>query len=166
MPKPTPFKIISDIVSKTDHPWEYEPDLYEWTHRGIECVARRNMTHGAWCGYVDVPREVWESFRKLAFVADTEMYDSTIDGAINVHGGVTYSENSLDKDAFRVGFDCAHGGDLMPKVTASLRGYSIAVGDITPITIHDVYRDLPFVIAECESMVDQILEVTGGSTSN
>jgi hypothetical protein len=159
MSKPTPFKIISDIVSKADYPWEYEPDLYEWTHRGIECVARRNLTHGAWCGYVDVPREVWSVFK----VDD----DHSLDDRINVHGGVTYAENSLDKDAFRVGFDCAHGGDLMPKVTASLRGYSFAARDEdTPITIYDVYRDLPFVIAECESMVDQILAVTGGINNN
>jgi hypothetical protein len=160
MPKPTPFKIISDIVSKTTHPWEYEPDLYEWTHRGVECVARRNLTHGAWCGYADVPREVWSVFE---FRSAT----STLDDLIDVHGGVTYSENNLDKDAFRVGFDCAHGGDLMPKVSASLRGYSISTKyEDDPITIYDVYRDLAFVIAECESMVDQILTVTGGSTSN
>jgi hypothetical protein len=151
MPKPTPFKIISDIVSKTDHPWEYEPDLYEWTHRGVECVARRNLTHGAWCGYVDVPREVWSVFK-----ADD---DHSLDDRIDVHGGVTYSENSLDKDAFRVGFDCAHGGDKMPKI----RSGEVFMDKAFP---QDVYRDLAFVIAECESMVDQILAITGGSTSN
>jgi len=159
MSKPTPFKIISDIVSKTTHPWEYEPDLYEWTHRGIECVARRNMTHGAWCGYVDVPREVWEKFKILAFLANTEILDSAIDGAIDVHGGVTYSENSLDKDAFRIGFDCAHGGDKLPRI----RSGEVYMDKVFP---QDIYRDLAFVIAECESMVDQILAVTGGSTSN
>jgi len=150
MPKPTPFKIISDIVSKTTHPWEYEPDLYEWTHRGSECVARRNMTHGAWCGYVDVPREVWSVFK-----ADD---DHSLDDRIDVHGGVTYSENSLDKDAFRVGFDCAHGEDYLPKI-ADLTREIMYRKDERP-----TYRDLAFVIAECESMVDQILKVTGGST--
>jgi hypothetical protein len=154
MPKPTPFKIISDIVSKTTHPWEYEPDLYEWTHRGIECVARRNMQTGAWCGYVDVPREVWESFRILS-VNGTD----TLDDLINVHGGVTYSENSLDKDAFRIGFDCTHAGDKMPKM------FNAETPMANKIFENDVYRDLAFVIAECESMVDQILKVTGG-TSN
>jgi len=155
MPKPTPFKIISDIVSKTDHPWEYEPDLYEWTHRGIECVARRNMTHGAWCGYVDVPRKLWMRFNRARFDTMTE----SIEQLINVHGGVTYSENNLDKDAFRVGFDCAHGGDKMPKI----RSGEVFMDKAFP---QDIYRDLAFVIAECESMVDQILTVTGGSTSN
>ena len=152
MPKPTPFKIISDIVSKVDHPWEYEPDLYEWTHRGIECVARRNMTHGAWCGYVDVPHRMWESFRILS-VNGTD----TLDDRIDVHGGVTYSENSLDKDAFRIGFDCAHGGDKLPKI----RSAEVFMDKVFP---QDTYRDLAFVIVECESMVDQILKVTGGST--
>lgn len=150
MSKPTPFKIISDIISKTTHPWEYEPDLYEWTHRGVECIARRNMTHGAWCGYADVPREVWEKF-KTPTVNGTD----TLDELIDVHGGVTYSENILDKDAHRIGFDCAHADDYMPK----LRGTSISVGLYTEHQ-PDKYRDLSFVIVECESMVDQILRVT------
>lgn len=153
MPKPTPFKIISDIVSKTDHPWEYEPDLYEWTHRGVECVARRNLTHGAWCGYVDIPRAMWMKFNRNRFDTMTE----SIEQLITVHGGVTYSENNLDKDAFRVGFDCAHGGDFLPKINVTMN-----YGVESSLT----YRDLAFVIAECESMVDQILTVTGGSTSN
>ena len=161
MTKPTPFKIISDIVSKTTHPWEYEPDLYKWTYRGIECMADRNLTHGAWCGYVDVPREIWDKFMGLSLDLTNELDDQ-----INVHGGVTYSENILDKDAHRIGFDCTHGGDLMPKVTASLRGYSITLGDSETINTYDTYRDLAFVIAECESMVDQILAVTGGDVGD
>jgi len=152
MRKPTPFKIISDIVSKTDYPWEYEPDLYEWTHKGIECVARRNMTHGAWCGYVDVPREVWSIFK-----ADD---DHSLDDRIDVHGGVTYSENSLDKDAFRIGFDCAHGEDYLPKISNLTRDIMYHKDE------RPTYRDLPFVIAECESMVDQILAVTGGDVGD
>ena len=147
MPKPTPFKIISDIVSKTTHPWEYEPDLYEWTHRGIECVARRNMTHGAWCGYVDVPYENWIKYDTLAGV-------QSIDDLIEVHGGVTFNEYIFDKAAHRIGFECTHVGDKMPKLNHLANADS-----------GDTYRDLAFVIAECESMVDQILAVTGG-TSN
>jgi len=155
MNKPTPFKIISDIVSKTIHPWEYEPDLYEWTHRGIECVARRNMTHGAWCGYVDVPREMWESFRILS-VNGTD----TLDDRIDVHGGVTYSDNSLDKDAFRIGFDCSHGEDYLPKISNLTRDIMYHKDE------RPTYRDLAFVIAECESMVDQILKITGGNVGD
>ena len=152
MTKPTPFKIISDIVSKTTHPWEYEPDLYEWTYRGVECIARRNMTHGAWCGYVDVPREVWEKFR-VSIVKGIDQLDelNQLDDLIDVHGGVTYSEDNLDKDAHRVGFDCAHGGDLMPKIRHTEPHQDEP----------DTYRDLAFVMVECESMVDQILKVTG-----
>ena len=146
MSKPTPFKTISDIISKTTHPWEYEPDLYEWTYRGVECIARRNMSHGAWCGYVDIPREMWMRFNRNRF--DTMI--ESIEQLINVHGGVTYDEYVIDKNARRVGFDCAHGGDLMPKMR-----YTEPHQDEP-----DTYRDLAFVIAECESMVDQILRVT------
>lgn len=159
MPKPTPFKIISDIVSKTDRPWEYEPDLYEWTHRGVECMADRNLTHGAWCGYVDAPTAAYE---KLVIL--TNAYEKPEEEMLDVHGGVTYCALIMGRNVQRIGFDCAHGGDLMPKVTASLAGYSIAIGDMEPIHTYDTYRDLAFVIAECESMVDQILRVTGGST--
>lgn len=161
MSKPTPFKIISDIVSKTTHPWEYEPDLYEWAHRGIECVARRNMTHGAWCGYVDVPTGMYE---KLVIL--TNAYGKPEDEMLDVHGGVTYCALVVGRNVHRIGFDCAHGGDLMPKVSASLRGYSITLGDSETINIYDTYRDLAFVIAECESMVDQILAVTGGDVGD
>jgi hypothetical protein len=157
MSKPTPFKIISDIVSKTDHPWEYEPDLYEWTHRGIECVARRNMTHGAWLGYVDVPRRIWMKFNRARFDTMTE----SIEQLINVHGGVTYNEYILDKNARRVGFDCAHGGDKLPKIQPSKSLATVMKEKGIGVVEHEIYRDLAFVIAECESMVDQILKVTG-----
>ena len=141
MPKPTPFKIISDIVSKTTHPWEYEPDLYEWTYRGIECIARRNMQTGSWCGYVDVPYST--------------LVDEFIDQTLKVHGGVSYNEYILDKDAQRIGFDCTQVGDKMPKLNHLANADS-----------GDTYRDLAYVIAECESMVDQILEVTGGDVGD
>jgi hypothetical protein len=151
MKKPTPFKTISDIISKTTHPWEYEPDLYEWTYRGVECIARRNMQTGSWCGYVDVPRKLWMKFNRARFDTMTE----SIEQLITVHGGVTYSENSLDKDAQRIGFDCTHAGDRMPKM------FNAETPMSNKIFENDVYRDLAFVIAECESMVDQILKVTG-----
>jgi hypothetical protein len=83
----------------------------------------------------------------------------SIEQLITVHGGVTYDEYVVDKNARRVGFDCAHGGDLMPKI----RSGEVFMDEVFP---QDIYRDLAFVIAECESMVDQILAVTGGSTSN
>lgn len=146
MTKPTPFKIISDIVSKADHPWEYEPDLYEWTHRGIECIARRNMQTGSWCGYVDVPYST--------------LVDEFIDQTLKVHGGVSYNEYILDKDAQRIGFDCTHAGDKMPKM------FNVETPMSNKIFENDVYRDLAFVIAECESMVDQILAVTGGDVGD
>jgi len=155
MPKPTPFKIISDIVSKTDHPWEYEPDLYEWTHRGIECVARRNMTHGAWCGYVDVPTDAYE---KLVVI--TNAYKKSEEEMLDVHGGVTYCALIVGRDVQRIGFDCSHGEDYLPKISNLTRDIMYHKDE------RPTYRDLPFVIAECESMVDQILAVTGGDVGD
>ena len=154
MPKPTPFKIISDIVSKADHPWEYEPDLYEWTYRGIECMADRNLTHGAWCGYVDAPTNVYE---KLIIL--TNAYEKLEEEMLDVHGGVTYCALIVSRNVQRIGFDCAHGGDKLPKI----RSAEVFMDKVFP---QDTYRDLAFVIAECESMVDQILEVTNGDVGD
>ena len=155
MTKPTPFKIISDIVSKVDHPWEYEPDLYKWTYRGIECMADRNLTHGAWCGYVDVPTDAYE---KLVIL--TNAYKKSEEEMLDVHGGVTYCAIVVDKNVQRMGFDCAHGEDYLPRITNLTRDIMYHKDE------RPTYRDLAFVIAECESMVDQILKVTGGSTSS
>ena len=137
MTKPTSEKTIDDIITKTLRPWEYEPDFYEWDYRGMHCIARRNKSHGALCGYVDIPSELWNTNMVLANRASLE-------DTIDVHGGVSFNNYVIDKDAHRIGFDCAHAGDVLPVETFSAMNEG------------GVYRTLTFVIAECERMVDQI----------
>jgi hypothetical protein len=62
---------------------------------------------------------------------------------IKVHGGVTF-DDFCDDGKRRIGFDCAHCWDIAPFHTISYSG--------------GVYRDLEYVINECKSMADQIIE--------
>jgi hypothetical protein len=72
------------------------------------------------------------------------LIEANIDiGAIKVHGGVTFDEICED-GARRIGFNCAHCWDIVP-----FRPISYSNG---------VYRNLEYVINECKSIADQIIE--------
>lgn len=109
---------------------------------GLKCFAKRHPSMGHWCGYVSVP-----SGHRLHGKSYDEAYDAGHD--ISVHGGLTYAEDHapmLPSDgSWWFGFDCAHAGDPVP----SMRDH----GD-------DVYRDLAFVEAECESLAKQLSELS------
>jgi hypothetical protein len=105
-------------------PWRGEPDRVEWRKAdmpGIVMLAQRNA-FGAWCGYVGVPPE------NPAHGKDW----STIDGSLNVHGGLTYGaaceghichvpEPGEIEHLWWLGFDCNHGGDFAPGMVSTLR---------------------------------------------
>ena len=111
----------------------------QWNSRvGLACMALRHSTIGHWCGYVAVP-----AGHALYGKTDSEVYDSV---EIDVHGGLTYASDHSPRskpDGFWwVGFDCAHAGDLAPALGNSFSG--------------DVYRDIDFVVAECERLAAQL----------
>ena len=110
-----------------------EGDYYEWTNT-LKCFIQRNPMN-TWCGYTIIPK---------SFPIDFEQEIN-----INCHGGITYQSVNLDGDLV-VGFDCAHHGDLIPKLL-ELEGILINDKDIS------VYRDKQYVIDEVNSMVEQIL---------
>ena len=110
-----------------------EGDYYEWTNT-LKCFIQRNPMN-TWCGYTIIPK---------SFPIDFEQEIN-----INCHGGITYQSVNLDGDLV-VGFDCAHHGDLVPKLL-ELEGILINDKDIS------VYRDKQYVIDEVNSMVEQIL---------
>ncbi len=143
---PSPEKTISDIIAKTIRPWEYEPDLYEWKYKDMDCIARRNVSTGTWCGYVDIPSEKWAVLLKAL---PNKRIDE-VDDLLFVHGGITFGDYVLNKDVMRLGFDCAHAGDVLPKET------------FAALNEGGVYRTLDFVIFECERMADQIIELVDG----
>lgn len=111
----------------------------EWEYKGLKCVVIASDL-GHRCGYVNIPkgnrfhginyrdqvpgakpnlnRPTGESFTGLINVVcgnreGLEEFTSSLDGIIEVHGGLTYSENYLfeSKDGWWIGFDCGHCDD-------------------------------------------------------
>lgn len=132
-------------------PWDGEPDRVEWRSHGMPCLAVRNRM-GAWCGYVAVGAGHPDHGRDY----------SDVDA--DVHGGLTYSDRCAgpichvpkagEEDAvWWLGFDCAHAGDLVPALVATIgRGMFGA----------DRYRSLAYVRAEVERLAEQLAERAGG----
>jgi hypothetical protein len=121
-------------------PWQGEPDKVEFTHNGYPCVIMRGPL-GALNGYVAVPSGHPD------FGKDYDDVD------INVHGGLTYAEDSAPMAAadagWWFGFDCAHAGDIVP----GMNMYRTQRGDFG-----ETYKDLAYVRAEIESLVAQFEE--------
>lgn len=77
--------------------------------------------------------------------------------AINVHGGLTYSSDTLhgiDKDLFGelwwLGFDTMHSGDLKPLQSDIDRKYMHSES-------RDEYRDFEFVKEQTKSLAEQLI---------
>ena len=147
---------------KSDLPegeWMREVDKAQWrdAETGLACLVVRNHV-GCWCGYVGVTSEHpwWQC-----------SYD---DCDVDVHGGLTYAgwggggpEESrviryapLEDDPVEVvkerlgisslwwfGFDCAHSGDLCPRMT---RVYQQT----------GVYRTFAYVVDEVTILAKQV----------
>lgn len=112
-------------------PWQDEPDKVQWVDEatGLDCLALRAPTTGAWCGYVGVPPD-----HKLHGVPYQD-----VEEAFDVHGSLTFSERCQEgwpnpglgichvpypgrpDDIWWFGFDCAHAGDCTPAMEAKLR---------------------------------------------
>ena len=77
---------------------------------------------------------------------DAEILDMVL--AIDVHGGLTYSDDSApgkesEDDLWWFGFDCGHVGDYAPAMKNFYTG--------------GIYRDFEYVKAECISMAKQLV---------
>jgi hypothetical protein len=158
-------------------PWQGEVDKKQWTDpaTGLPCMIRRVSHHGAFCGYVGVPRG------HPAYEVDEDDLD------LHAHGGVTFSgkcspgpedrdichkvEPGEDDDTWWLGFDCGHAYDLMPAMNALYRrrGEPTALEQflhdlyalklpINPLTERgDVYRTQVYVEAECADLAQQLM---------
>jgi hypothetical protein len=116
-----------------DRPWEQEPQqAEEWVDAdtGYECSIWRNPNMGHLCGYITVG-------------ADHPWYSLGYDEVdVDVHGGLTYS----DKGEF--GFDCAHAGDLVPKMYALKGGHYSG----------ETYKGMGYVVGELIKLAKQAKE--------
>jgi hypothetical protein len=142
-----------------DGPWQAEPDKVQWRDEatGLPCLAKRGNPHfGNWCGYVGVPEA------HPLFKTDGE--------GLVVHGGITFTGTCDDgpeaetichipepgepDHVWWFGFDCGHFRDFMP----GLRAIEIGRG-YEPLPEPDViYKDLGYVVRECEDLARQLIE--------
>jgi hypothetical protein len=161
-------------------PWIDEPDRRLWKHEGVDCLMKRNMSFGSWCGYVGVkPGHPWYekelTLGSYCYTCDGDGKDEAGETCAkckgipapespDVHGGCTY--NSLcdgdeedgichvpdpgDTDhVFWVGFDCGHSMDLAPGM------------DMGGLSMGGTYKDVPYVIEQCEQLAEQAKRLAG-----
>jgi hypothetical protein len=131
--------------------WDNEPERTEWkSEAGFPCISLRAGSAGALCGYVGVPPgHPWHG----------KSYEDLESSTIQVHGGVTYASPCQGEvchvaapgepdDVWWLGFDCAHAFDYCPGFADSGRKRLDC----------EVYRNLAYVKAECESLAAQAKE--------
>lgn len=110
---------------------------------GLRCVAWRHPDLGFLCGYVGVPKD-HPAYGRL-----------DLDDAVDVHGGVTFSELGICADRFAddpflwyLGFDCGHAWDVVPALPMLS-----SIGETE-------YRNFDYVRRECEHLARQLSEMT------
>jgi hypothetical protein len=119
-----------DMSELPNGEWSGEPDLLEFEAFGFKCQAKRHDNLGHLCGYITVGADhPWYSLG----------YDQ-ID--VRVHGGLTYSEEG------KHGFDCAHAGDLVPKMN-HLKGGHYS---------DETYKGMGYVVGELIKLAKQAKE--------
>jgi hypothetical protein len=119
--------------------WEIEPVLPPFEVCGYLCEIKRHDRLGHLCGYVTVP------FGHPAYTLT--YFDPLLEG-IEVHGGLTYSDNG------KHGFDCAHGWDYVPTVDSSLK--SLGHASDSPMSSAANYKTLGFVVDQVISLAVQL----------
>lgn len=118
-------------------PWANEPDREEWTSAGgSRCVVRR-LDMGCWAGYIAI--DLGHPWHGLTWEEVPAV----------VHGGCTHTGplGALEPSSqWWIGFDCCHGGDLVPAL----------MGMLPPSVLRGVeYRDLAYVRKETSELAAQ-----------
>lgn len=137
-----------------EKPWESEPDVVSRDSGAYHVIAYRNPQMKHFCGYVGV-RKTHPLYGK--HYDDKELWET------HVHGGLTFSDKARFSDVFKnkcwyFGFDCAHAGDLVPKM-AEIRSKMPYEDEFVSLFSGDEYRDLHYVQSELESLVGQLKDV-------
>lgn len=163
-------------------PWQDEFDKAQWedADTALPCLIVRGPS-GALCGYVGVPEgHPW--YRREYSYVDAD-----------AHGGLTFSSHCVEKEhgdddesegichipgpgdpdnVWWLGFDCAHGGDYMPRfekdtkkshdmfLSATVLPPSDEFRDslrrVEEYYMSGKYRDVPYVKNECADLARQI----------
>jgi len=124
---------------------------------GLCCVAVRHPLFGTWCGYVCVPEGHplhGKHPRKVRVI---------------VHGGMNYTgpacqQTRVEKPGhWWFGFDCAHGGDLVPSTKALALLFDLpdeTAALLRRMEAHEVYRTLGYVREQCIKLAGQLDAIT------
>lgn len=170
--------------------WRTETVPAPWTHEGFDCAIVRQSELGHLCGYVRIPGghplfgvayddPVPESLAEVAKTVEDgpigkrgvmDVFLRALSGEmkagmlLDVHGGVNFSRAIEAPDdylppGFWYGFDCAHADDLMPWMHERYP-------DLLRFGKRGVYRDVPYVRAECESLARQLADLLAGPTDD
>lgn len=154
-----------------DGPWHSEPDKISWTDpdTGRPCLIVRNGSGGL-CGYAAVdPGHLLHGIAyNVGWYGDPTPESAAVDH-IEVHGDLTYSglcqetdepshgichipEPGQPEDVWWFGFDCLHSGDDFPNNLPYRDSDFMA-----RYGIQDVYRDVDYVVEQCESLARQLV---------
>ena len=164
------LKTIEYVNREKSHwgegPWLNEPDKKQWLDKDTDlpCLIHRSSS-GALCGYVGVDKT------HPLFKHEYSGLD------IDVHGGLTYSEfcQETEDPSFGIchlvsegeederwwfGFDCGHGGDLMPGFKADMEKIQnnpeYPFPKRTWSAFDGEYRNIEYVTKEIQSLAKQL----------
>lgn len=162
-----------------------------WKYKGLDCVCMAiNLGHR--CGYVRIPEgnrfyglSCYDKFPKVKVNLNRSMGDSlakilsffgredlfknalcTVDGVIDIHGGVTFTEHTdfNDVEGFWIGFDCNHyedGKDFSLITDAKTRAlYADMENGKSAIKKTHIWTTED-VVRECEKLAEQIVNEKG-----
>ena len=129
--------------------WDNEPDKIQWQDEatGLPCLIVRGPV-GALCGYVGLPPG------HRYFGVDYDNAEADVHGGLTFAGGCQHT--SEDKgvchkpavgepdNVWWLGFDCAHCGDLTPKMSSRF--------DLDD----EGYRNVDYVAQECARLAAQL----------
>jgi hypothetical protein len=123
-------------------PWQSEPDRVDFVHAGFACFVRRREDHGNFCGYVGVPHEhpLYGKPYDDAEVAPLER--RRLNQRIP---RVRPRRAAFESFRFRLAHSRNHARRQIERVRA-----------VETQPPHVVYRDLPYVRAECERLAEQL----------
>ena len=137
--------------------WTKEPDKVEWVRYGLPCLIIRSPT-GALNGYVGVfPGHPCYGLK----------YDDIHN---NVHGGLTFADfgggeyisHYQAQNAYFIGFDCAHAGDIIP-LLLSYQHIGItkdASGKkFPPYPTSDTYKNVEYVKLQVEKLASEFADL-------
>ena len=112
-----------------------EPNHAFFAYEGLVCEVKRHDEMLHFCGYVFLPEDhPWFSYEP----------------PVRVHGGVTFGRAVHNE--WILGFDCGHGGDLIPRMRQVL---PLGMG----LFENEIYRDFDYVSSECKRLAEQCWDI-------